>query len=217
MIKKLSECFLDRRNQSYVEHGVSELLAQRINGLALGYEDINDHDRLRLDPVHALLAGKEDLIGEYRMQEQDKGKALTGHATLNRMELGARGMDERYHKIEPRPEKIEALLLPEGVRAIPRRSREVVLDFDATDDPLHGSQEGAYFHGYYRCYCYLPLYCFFGNIPLWAQLRHCKRDASDGTVEALQKIVPELRRRFGPEVRIIVRGDSGFARDSIMS
>ena len=201
----------------YIEHGVNELLAQRINALALGYEDVNDHDRLRLDPVHALLAGKEDIIGENRAQEQDKGKALAARATLNRLELSAHGVDERYHKIEPRAEKIEGLLLAEGIRALPRRSREVVLDFDATDDPLHGSQEGAYFHGYYGSYCYLPLYCFCGNIPLWAQLRDCKRDGSEGTVEALQKMVPALRRRLGRKVRIIVRGDSGFARESIMS
>lgn len=217
IIGKLSECFVDHRNPSYVEHGLGELLAQRINALALGYEDINDHDRLRLDPVHAMLAGKEDITGEYRHQEQDKGKALAGRATLNRLELGARGIDERYHKIEAVPEQIEALMVSEAVRAIPRRSAEVVLDFDATDDPLHGSQEGAYFHGYYRSYCYLPLYCFCGNIPLWAQLRDCKRDASDGTVQALAKIVPKLRRRFGRKLRIIVRGDSDFARESTMS
>jgi len=109
------------------------------------------------------------------------------------------------------------LLIQRGVKAIPRKSAEIVLDFDATDDPLHGSQQGAYFHGYYRHYCYLPLYCFCGNIPLFAKLRDCKRDASDGTVEALQKIVPAIRQRFGKKVRIIVRADSGFAREAIMA
>ena len=133
--------------------------------MALGYEDLYDHDRLRLDPVHALLAGR---------------------STLNRLELGGCGRDGRYHKIEPQPAQIEALLIAEGVKAIPRKSREIVLDFDATDDPLHGRQQGAYFHGYYKSYCYLPLYCFCGNIPRWAQLRDGKRDASKGTVAALE-------------------------------
>jgi hypothetical protein len=107
-------------------------------------------------------------------------------------------------------------LIEEGVRAVPRRSSRIVLDFDATDDPLHGAQEGRFFHGYYGHYCYLPLYCFCGNVPLLAQLRDAQRDASDGTVEALKKIVPAIRRRFGGKVQIIVRADSGFARESIM-
>ena len=217
IIHKLCECFTDHRHQGYTDHKVRELVAQRINALALGYEDLNDHDRLRLDPVHALLAGKEDLTGEQRVLERDKGYGLAGRSTLNRLELGGCGRDERYHKIEPQPEQIEALLIAEGVKAIPRKSRQIVLDFDATDDPLHGRQEGAYFHAYYKSYCYLPLYCFCGNIPLWAQLRDCKRDASKGTVAALGKIVPAIRRRFGRRVRIIVRADSGFAREAILS
>ena len=217
IIHHLSKCFVDHRNQGYTDHKVRELLGQRINGLALGYEDLNDHDRLRLDPVHALLAGKEDITGEQRVLERDKGYGLAGRSTLNRLELGGCGRDERYHKIEPLPAQIESLLIAEGVKAIPRKSREIVLDFDATDDPLHGRQEGAYFHGYYKSYCYLPLYCFSGNIPLWAQLRDCKRDASKGTVAALEKIVPAIRQRFGRQVRIIVRADSGFAREDILS
>ena len=163
------------------------------------------------------MAGKEDIEGQDRLGEADKGKALAAHSTLNRLELGALGGDGRYKKIIACPEEIEALLISEGVKAIPRRSREIVLDFDATDDPLHGDQEGAYFHGYYRQYCYLPLYVFCGSIPLLAQLRDCKRDASNGTVEALAKIVPAIRARFGRKVRIIVRGDSGFAREEIMA
>jgi hypothetical protein len=163
------------------------------------------------------MAGKKDVLGQDRLCEEDKGTALAGHATLNRLELGALGGDGRYKKIIADAQKIEALLIEEGVKALPRKSREVVLDFDATDDPLHGAQEGAFFHGYYRAYCYLPLYCFCGNVPLLAQLRDAKRDASSGTVEALEKIVPVLRRRFGQKVRIIVRGDSGFAREEIMA
>ena len=217
IIHKLSKCFMDHRHQGYTDHKVRELLAQRINALALGYEDVNDHDQLRLDPVHALLAGKEDITGEQRVLQRDKGYGLAGRSTLNRLELGGCGRDKRYHKIEPQAEQVEALLIAEGVEAIPRKSQEIVLDFDATDDPLHGRQEGAYFHGYYKSYCYLPLYCFCGNIPLWAQLRDCKRDASEGTVQALAKIVPAIRRRFGRQVRIIVRADSGFAREDILS
>jgi hypothetical protein len=133
------------------------------------------------------------------------------------LELSAEAIDARYHKIQAQPDKIEQLLIKRGVKAIPRKCAEVVLDLDATDDPLYGSQQGAYFHGYYRAYCYLPLYCFCGNIPLFAKLRDCKRDASDGTVEALQKIVPAIRQRFGSKVRITVRADSGFARDAIMA
>lgn len=217
LIKRLAGCFVDQRFQPLVEHRVEELLRQRIGGLALGYEDLNDHDGLRLDPLMALMAGKKDVLGEERICAQDKGKALAGHSTLNRLELGALGGDGRYKKILAKPGAIEALLIQEGVKAIPRKSREIVLDFDATDDPLHGAQEGAFFHGYYQSYCYLPLYCFCGTVPLWAQLRDAKRDASSGTVEALEKIVAGIRKRFGKKVRIIVRADSGFARESIMA
>jgi hypothetical protein len=217
VLRDLANCFVDHRDPRYVEHGVQELISQRLHGLALGYEDLNDHDHLRRDPLHAVLCGKGDPLGQDRVQARDGGKALAAHATLNRLELGAEALDGRYRKIEAQPQKMEALLIRRGVKAIPRRSAEIVLDFDATDDPLHGKQEGAYFHGYYRSYCYLPLYCFCGNIPLWAQLRDCKRDASAGTVEALEKIVPAIRQRFGRQVRIIVRADSGFARDAIMS
>jgi hypothetical protein len=217
LFRALADCFVDYRDPRYIEHSVEELLAQRIHGLALGYEDLNDHDHLRRDPLQALICGKHDLLGQERSSPRDQGKALAAHATLNRLELGAEGLDERYRKIQPQPDKIEALLLERGVKAIPRRSAEIVLDLDATDDPLHGNQQGAYFHGYYGHYCYLPLYCFCGNIPLWAQLRDCKRDASAGTVEALQKIVPAIRQRFGSHIRLIVRADSGFAREPIMS
>jgi hypothetical protein len=217
VVRDLADCFVDHRDARYVEHSVQELVSQRLHGLALGYEDLNDHDHLRRDPLQAVLCGKSDPLGQDRVQARDCGKALAAHATLNRLELGAEALDGRYRKIEAQPEKLEALLIRRGVKAIPRRSAEIVLDFDATDDPLHGRQEGAYFHGYYRSYCYLPLYCFCGNIPLWAQLRDCKRDASAGTVEALEKIVPAIRQRFGRQVRIIVRADSGFARDAIMS
>ena len=145
IIEELSECFNDGRDQRYVEHSVKELLAQRINGIALGYEELNDHDRLRLDPVHAMLAGKVDLTGEERAKQRDRGKALAGRSTLNRLELGACGGDERYCKIEAQADRIEGLLIGEAVKAILHNSQEVVLDFDATDDPLHGHQQGGLF------------------------------------------------------------------------
>jgi hypothetical protein len=217
LIGRLAGCFSDLRDQRFVEHSVEELLRQRIGALALAYEDLNDHDRLRLDPALALMAGKKDIEGLDRLGEEDRGKALAAHSTLNRLELGALGGDGKYKKIIARNEEIEALLIAEAVKAIPRRSSEIVLDFDATDDPLHGAQEGAYFNGYYRHYCYLPLYCFCGSIPLYAKLRDCKRDASEGTVEALAKMLPLIRKRFGRKVRVIVRGDSGFCREPIMA
>ena len=217
LLRDLTGCFVDYRDPGYIEHSVQELLSQRLYGLVLGYEDLNDHDHLRRDPVHGLICGKNDPLGQDRSLKRDKGKALAAHSTLNRLELSAQGIDWRYHKIQVQPEKVEELLIQRGVKAIPRKSVEIVLDFDATDDPLHGRQEGAYFNGFYRQYCYLPLYCFCGNIPLLAKLRDCKRDASDGTLEALQKIVPAIRKRFGKRIRIIVRGDSGFAREPIMS
>ena len=213
---RLAGCFRDTRDQRYVEHTLPQLLRQRVLALALGYEDLNDHDDLRHDPAHALMAGKKDIEGMDRVHPRDGGKALAAHSTLNRMELGSLGTDGRYKKIMADADRLEALLIEEGVKAIPRKSRRIVLDFDATDDPLHGAQEGAFFHGYYREYCYLPLYCFCGSIPLLARLRDAKRDASEGTVDALEKIVPAIRRRFGGKVSIIVRADSGFSREAIM-
>src|SRR6266404_3294696 len=217
LLRDFAGCFVDYRDSRYIEHSVEELVSQRIHGLVLGYEDLNDHDHLRRDPIHGLIAGKSDPLGQDRILERDKGKALAAQSTLNRLELSAEAVDARYHKVQAQPDKVQELLIKRGVKAIPRRSAEIVLDLDATDDPLHGRQEGAYFNGYYRHYCYLPLYCFCGNIPLLAQLRDCKRDASDGTLEALQKIVPAIRRRFGSKVRIIVRADSGFCREEIMA
>lgn len=214
-IRRFAGCFQDLRNPVLIEHTVTELLGQRIGALALGYEDLNDHNTLRYDPALGLMAGKRDVEGLNR-SEQDRGKALAAHSTLNRLELGALGTDGRYKKIIPDAGAIEALLIEEGVKAIPRRSKRIVLDFDATDDPLHGAQEGRFFHGYYGHYCYLPLYCFCGNIPLLARLRDARRDASSGTVQALEKIVPAIRRRFGRKIEIVVRADSGFARDEIM-
>lgn len=220
LCEELAGCFSDSRDERFVEHDLAVMLRQRIIAIALGYEDINDHDKLRLDPLLATVCGRADVLGLERHLTQDKGKPLAGKSTLNRLELGAQHSDEsggRTRKIEAHAGKIEALLLRKGVQAIARKSQVIVLDFDATDDRIHGSQEGRFYHGYYGDYCYLPLYCFCGDIPLWAQLRTSDRDGSDGTLDALKKIVPAIRARFGKHTQIIVRGDSGFCRDELMT
>lgn len=205
LTRSVAACFVDRRDPDLIAHTVSELVAQRIFGLALGYEDLNDHQALRHDPLLAAAAGK--------LRPAD---ALASAPTLNRLEITADRPASRYHKITPEPARLEKLLLQLGVRTLRRRAREVVLDFDATHDPLHGRQEGGFFHGYYDCHCYLPLYAFVGDALVWAQLRTADRDASDGTVAALEKIVPAIRRRC-PKARIVLRGDSGFCREAILA
>ena len=219
MIDQLAACFTDYRRPELIEHTVPELLRQRILGMAMGYEDLNDHDTLRRDPMMALGVGKADPLGLDR-SGIDRGRALAGKSTLNRLELtnaktGA-GAVGGVHKIHADHAAIERLLVRLAVSRLPPDTEEVVLDFDATDSLIHGGQEGRFFHGYYDAYCYLPLYCFIGAWPVWAQLRTSNRDACDGTVEALQTIVPVIRERF-PEARIIVRADSGFARESIFA
>lgn len=209
-----ARCFSDSRDQRLIEHSVPELIRQRVYGLVAGYEDINDHERLKYDPLLATAVGKEDPLGEDRCA-RDQGKALAGKSTLNRLELGAH-KQAGLHKIHADADAIESFFIEAGVAAIPGNSKEIILDFDATDDLIHGMQEGRFYNGYYRNYCYLPLYCFCGNIPLLAQLKTSDIDASTGTVEALKKIVPALRKRFGKKAKIIVRGDSGFCRDEIL-
>lgn len=214
---RLAGCFTDWRDARFVEHDLKVLLRQRLHGLALGYEDLNDHDRLRSDPLLAAVCGCPDVLGERRLAQADKGKPLAGKSTLNRLELGAQSTDARYKRIQAHPEKIQALLLERGVAAIPKKSEVIILDVDATDDPLHGAQEGRFFHGYYGHYCYLPLYFFCGDIPLWAQLRTAGGDAAAGALEALQAIIALIRAQLGGEVIIIVRADSGFCRDDLMT
>lgn len=216
---QLVRCFADHRDQRYVEHSLPELLRQRIYGLIAGFEDLNDHEVLRRDPLIAAAVGKTDPLGENRIGE-DKGNPLAGKSTLNRLEItnaqtqnGERST--HYHKIHANHADIEKTLIQLGIQALPQDTSEIILDFDATDDLIHGQQEGRYFHGYYHNYCYLPLYAFVDDIPFYAKLRTCDRDGCDGTVEALESIVPQLRARF-PQARIIVRGDSGFARETIM-
>ncbi|MEZ0274896.1 MAG: IS1380 family transposase [Roseimicrobium sp.] len=214
--ERLAECFRDRRVPRFVEHDLQVMLRQRILGLALGYEDLNDHDQLRRDPLMAAACGRADVLGENRHHTSDKGCPLAGKSTLNRLELGAQECTQTK-KIHADADKIRDLLLEMAVAAIPRKSGVIVLDFDATDDLIHGRQEGRFYHGYYGGYCYLPLYCFCGDLPLWAQLRTADGDGAQGTLEALQQIVRGIRRRFGPQVVIVVRADSGFCRDELMS
>lgn len=215
LTRSLARCFCDSRQQQYVDHSVQQLLAQRIYGLALGYEDLNDHEQLRLDPLLATACEKVDPLGEDRFNPAHRGVALAGASTLNRLEL-SNNKRSRCHKVAHEPAQIEACLLQMGVRCLPKHSREVVVDLDAMGHRLHGSQEGRRFNAYYDDYCYLPLYAFVGDFPLWAQLRTAEHGAAHGVVAALQQIVAAIRRRCR-QARIIVRGDSGFCRDDIMS
>jgi len=212
---ELAQCFCDHRNPDWVDHSVPELLRQRIFGTALGYEDINDHQRLRLDPLLAAACGKTDPLGEQRVLPQFRGIALAAPSTLNRLEL-SNHKDSRCHKLPHDPAKVEACLLKMGARCLPKHAREVVLDLDAMGHRLHGFQEGRHFNAYYDDYCYLPLYAFVGDFPLWAQLRTAEHEAAHGAVAALEKIVSAIRKRCR-KARIIVRGDSGFGREEIMA
>jgi hypothetical protein len=210
----LARCFEDRREPVYVDHSVPQLLAQRIYGLALGYEDINDHEQLRRDPLLAAACDKRDPLGGDRFNPAARGIALAGAATLNRLEL-SNNRRSRCHKLPHDPQQIEATLLKMGVRCLPKHVREVVVDLDAMGHLLHGTQEGRHFSAYYGDYCYLPLYVFVGNVPFWAQLRTSDQDAAAGVVPALEKIVAAIRKRC-QGARIIVRGDSGFCREDMM-
>jgi len=213
--QELAQCFGDARQQVFVDHSVRELLAQRIFGLALGYEDINDHDRLRLDPLLAAACDKADPLGQDRFNPAHRGIALAGASTLNRLEL-SNNKSSRCHKLPHDPAKVEACLLRLGARCLPKHAKEIVVDLDAMGHRLHGGQEGRRFNAYYNDYCYLPLYAFVGDFPLWAQLRTAEHEAAHGVVGALEKIVAALRRRCR-KARIIVRGDSGFGREEIMA
>lgn len=213
LTRRLAGCFGDERNQIFVEHSVPELLAQRLYTEAQGYEDLNDHQSLRYDPLLATACGKKDPLGEDRIFHP--GPALAAPSTLNRLEL-SNNRNTRCHKLPHDPKKIEALLLKVGVRCLPKHALEIVIDLDAMGHRLHGLQEGRHFHGYYDDYVYLPLYAFVGNIPLWAQLRTADRGAAHGVVEALEQIVAAVRRRC-KRARIIIRGDSGFCRDDVMA
>jgi len=208
LIERFAGCFRDHRLPELIEHTVPTLVGQRVFGVALGYEDLVDHDELRYDPVMAILAGKLEA-------RRSDCAPLAGKSTLNRLEL-SRVEPSRYHKIGYEPEQIEGLfvdLFLDGHAAPPP---QIILDLDATDDPLHGHQEGRFFHGYYDNYCYLPLYIFCGRHLLAAKLRPANIDASAGSIEEVARIVARFRRRW-PAARILLRADSGFAREGLMA
>ena len=218
IIRKFAECFKDYRDKDIIEHTVLDLVGQRIYALALGYEDLNDHDDLRSDPLLATLVGKEDPTGNNRVRERDKGKALAGKSTLNRLELTpAEGAEQnRYKKIVALHDKIDRYFVDAFLQMHKKPPKCIELDLDATDDPLHGKQEGRFFHGYYGGYCYLPLYIFCGDDLLCARLRESNIDASQGSVDELRRIVGQIRQEW-PDVEILVRGDGGFCREEIMA
>jgi hypothetical protein len=211
----LARCFCDQRQAVYVDHTVQQLLAQRIYGLVLGYEDLNDHEWLRLDPLLAVACEKGDPTGQDRFNPAHRGVALAGASTLNRLELSNKKRTPA-HKLAHNPERIQDCLLQMGVRCLPRHAKEIVLDLDAMGHRLCGGQEGRHYRAYYDEYCYLPLYAFVGDYPLWAQVRSGDKDGADGVVAALEKMVSALRQRCRG-ARIIVRGDSGFCREEIMA
>jgi hypothetical protein len=213
-----SRCFVDCREPRFVEHSVKELIAQRTIGICLGYEDLIDHDELRRDPLLATVCGKLDPTGAKRRNERDRGIALAGKSTLNRLETFGVGKPEnqRYKKIYYSEDKIDQFFVDVFVKNHRRLPDEIILDVDATDDPLHGHQEGRFFHGYYDCYCYLPLYVFCGDQLLYAKLRTSNLDPGNESLPDLRLLIQRIRRQW-PEVRIVLRGDSGFCREELMS
>jgi hypothetical protein len=218
IVRQFAACFTDHRDARRVEHPVATLVAQRVYALALGYEDLNDHDALRADPLLAVVAGSPDPVGQQRRRSRDAGKALAGKSTLNRLELTAAtpAADERYKKITVDHAAVDRLFVDLFVQAHATPPAEITLDLDATDDPVHGQQEGRFFQGFYGHYCYLPLYIFAGEHLLCARLRGADRDASAGATDELARIIPQLRAAW-PEVRLTVRADSGFCRDELLT
>jgi Transposase DDE domain group 1 len=207
---RFAACFGDRRRPLFTVHPLKALIAQRVFGLALGYEDLNDHDELRRDPVLGVLLGKLERDG-------DEPSPLAGKSTLNRLEHAPGvGKTPRYHKISHDGAAIERLFVDVFLNAHVKAPRQIVLDLDATDDPLHGHQEGRFFHGYYDGYCYMPLYVFCGRHLLAAKLRRSNIDASAGAEAEVARIVAQIRARW-PKVKIILRADSGFAREALMA
>jgi hypothetical protein len=209
LVQRFAACFTDERAPDRIEHGVATLIGQRVFALALGYEDLIDHDQLRHDPVLAAVTGK---LAAHRRD----CAPLAGKSTLNRLEHAPAGPPSRYHKIGHDGAAIERLFVELFLNAHATAPAEIVLDLDATDDPLHGAQEGRFFHGYYGCYCYLPLYVFCGDHLLAAKLRRSDCDASAGAVEEVARLVRQIRAHW-PHVRIVLRADAGFAREALMA
>jgi hypothetical protein len=226
ILRRFAACFQDYRCPDRIEHPLLDLLKQRVYGLALGYEDLNDHDELRCDPMLAVALSKDDIKGEHRRRAQDRGKALAGKSTLNRLELTAPDYDGSAHqqgsdkpetkKIVVDPESIDALLVDLFLEAQEQAPEQIIVDLDATDDVLYGQQEGRFYHGYYRDYCYLPLYIFCGEHLLFSRLRTANIDASSDSVEELTPVVARIRQRW-PAVKIQLRGDGGFCREKLMA
>jgi Transposase DDE domain group 1 len=217
ILHQFAACFTDHRDPDLIEHTASQLIAQRVYGLALGYEDLNDHDTLRLDLLLATVVGKDDPTGSDRLRLRDRGKPLAGKSTLNRLELTPEDAtpQSRYKKIVAQVPAIDRFFVDIFLQSYLLPPQTIFLDLDATDDPLHGHQEGRFFHGYYQEYCYLPLYIFCGDQLVVARLRTADNDASWGTVTELEWLIPYLRTRW-PQVRIVLRADSGFCREEIM-
>ena len=209
LVDRFAACFGDGRAQGQVIHEIPAMVGQRVFGIALGYEDVNDHDELRHDPVLGALSGRLEA-------RHPRCAPLAGKSTLNRLEHAPEGEPGRYHKIGHDPGAIEDLFVDLFVEAHKSPPKRLVLDLDATDDPIHGHQEGRFFHGYYDCYCYLPLYIFCGRHLLAAKLRRSNIDASAGSIEEVERIVARIRARW-PRVRILLRADSGFAREALMA
>ena len=217
IVQQFAACFTDHRDPNLIEHTAENLIAQRVYALALGYEDLNDHDDLRHDPLLAVLVGKADPLGRDRPRKRDRGKALAGKSTLNRVELTPvrASTKSRYKKITVDRRAVDRLFTDVFLQSHEVPPERIVLDLDATDDPIHGHQTGRFFHGYYKNYCYLPLYIFCGEHLLCARLRPSNIDASAGSLPELQRIVGRIRERW-PNVKIMIRGDSGFCREPIM-
>ena len=210
LMHRFAECFTDRRDPRFVEHALETLVGQRIFGLALGYEDLNDHDELRKDPTFAVLAGKLAPV------MRSDCEALAGKSTLNRLEHMPRRHGAKYHKIDCDGWRVDALFVDLFLEAHDRAPREIVLDLDNTDIPLHGGQEGRFFHGHYDAYCYLPLYVFCGRHLLLARQRCANVAGSAGAVEEMARIVAQIRQSW-PRVHITLRADSGFSNDALMA
>lgn len=226
IVRRFAACFTDYRDPKQIEHPLLDLILQRVFGLALGYEDLNDHDELRRDPMLAVALSKDDVKGEQRRRAQDRGKALAGKSTLNRLELTAPDYDgsprqkvsdkPETKKIVVDPESIDAFLVELFLEAQEQAPDRIILDLDATDDVLYGHQEGRFYHGYYHDYCYLPLYVFCGEHLLCSRLRRSNIDASADSVEELEPVVARIRQRW-PAVKIQLRGDAGFCREKLMA
>lgn len=218
LIRRFAECFVDHRDPELIEHSVEQLLRQRVFGIACGYEDLADHATLRDDPLLAAVVGKADPLGRDRHSIKDRGHPLASASTLNRLELTPADADakSRYRKIVYAADAVADFFVDAYLDAHRRAPKEIVLDLDATDDPIHGTQEGRFFHGYYGNYCYLPLYIFAGDFLLCAKLRKADIDASAGALEEVERIIARIRARW-PSVHLVLRADSGFARDHLMT